>query len=79
MGRNANAFDFLLGEWDIAMLVMPEGSTVGRRAMSHVHRILDGTALFDEIRHMDETGKVNFGVRATGPTFPTVTRGMCSG
>ena len=60
MGRNANAFDFLLGEWDIAMLVMPEGSTVGRRAISHVHRILDGTALLDEIRHMDEAGKVNF-------------------
>ncbi|MBI2404542.1 MAG: hypothetical protein HYV20_17745 [Gemmatimonadetes bacterium] len=59
-GQNANAFDFLLGEWEIAMLVMPEGTTVGRRAKSQVHRILDGTALFDEIRHLDEAGQVNF-------------------
>jgi hypothetical protein len=47
MGKNANAFDFLLGEWDITVLVMPEGSTVGRRAKSQVHRILDGTALLN--------------------------------
>lgn len=60
MDRNAGAFDFLLGEWDIAMLVMPEGSTAGWRAVSQVHRILDGTALFDEIRHLDERGQVNF-------------------
>ena len=60
MGRNADAFDFLLGEWEIAMLVMPAGTTVGRRAISQVHRILDGTALFDEIRHLDEAGQVNF-------------------
>jgi hypothetical protein len=26
MGHYANALDFLLGEWDIAMLVMPEGA-----------------------------------------------------
>jgi hypothetical protein len=60
MGQNANGFDFLLGEWEIEMLVMPEGTTVGRRARSQVHRILDGTALFDEIRHLDQTGHVNF-------------------
>jgi hypothetical protein len=60
MGQIANAFDFLLGEWDIAMLVMPEGSTVGRRATSHVRPILDGTALLDEIRHLDEAGQANF-------------------
>ena len=60
MGQNADAFDFLLGEWEIAMLVMPEGTTVGRRAKSHVHRILDGAALFDEIRHFDEEEQVNF-------------------
>src|SRR5688572_15053682 len=60
MGRNADAFDFLLGEWEIAMLVMPEGSTVGRRALSHAHRILDGAALLDEIRHFDEAGEINF-------------------
>lgn len=60
MGQNANGFDFLLGEWEIAMLVMPEGTTVGRRATSQVRRILDGTALLDEIRHLDEAGQVNF-------------------
>jgi hypothetical protein len=60
MGRNVDAFDFLLGEWEIAMLVMPEGSTVGRRAISHARRILDGTALLDEIRHLDKAGEVNF-------------------
>jgi hypothetical protein len=60
MGQNANAYDFLLGEWDITMLVMPEGSTAGRRAISQVRRILDGTALFDEVRHLDEAGQVNF-------------------
>ena len=60
MPRNAHAFDVLLGEWDIAMLVMPDGSTVGRRASSRVHRILDGTALLDEIRHIDDAGRVNF-------------------
>ena len=60
MTRNANAFDFVLGDWDITMLVMPEGSTVGRRAVSHAHRILDGTAVLDEIRHVDDDGEVNF-------------------
>ena len=60
MGRNADAFDFLLGDWEIAMLVTPEGTIVGRRATSHVHRILDGAALFDEIRHLDVAAHVNF-------------------
>jgi hypothetical protein len=60
MSRNAHAFDFLLGEWEIAMLVMPEESTVGRHAISNAHRILDGAALLDEIRHIDEGGHVNF-------------------
>jgi hypothetical protein len=54
--KNANALDFLHGEWEIAMFFMPEGSTVGRRAISQVRGILDGTALFDEIRHLDEAG-----------------------
>jgi hypothetical protein len=67
MGRNADAFDFLLGEWEIAMLTMPEGSTVGRRAILNVHRILDGAALLDEIRHVDQGGHVNF----RGATFRT--------
>lgn len=60
MSRNADAFSFLLGEWDIEMLVMPPGATAGRRAVSQVRSILDGTALLDEIRHADERGQVNF-------------------
>lgn len=67
MGRNADAFDFLLGEWELAMLTMPEGSTVGRRATLNVRRILDGAALLDEIRHVDQAGQVNF----RGATFRT--------
>lgn len=60
MGQNADAFLFLLGEWDIEMLVLPEGASAGRRAISNVRRILDGAALLDEIRHLDESGQVNF-------------------
>lgn len=67
MDLNADAFDFLVGEWEVAMLTMPEGSTVGRRATLKVHHILDGAALFDEIRHVDEAGQVNF----RGATFRT--------
>jgi hypothetical protein len=67
MGQNADAFDFLLGEWELAMLTMPEGSTVGRRATLNVRRILDGAALLDEIRHVDQAGQVNF----RGATFRT--------
>lgn len=60
MGRHADAFGFLLGEWDIVMLTMPQGSTVGRRAILNVRPILDGAALLDEIRHIDHAGQVNF-------------------
>jgi hypothetical protein len=67
MARNADAFDFLVGEWDVSMLTMPEGSHVGRRATLNVHRILDGAALLDEIRHIDGSGQVNF----RGATFRT--------
>lgn len=49
------------------MLTMPEGSTVGRRATLNVRRILDGAALLDEIRHLDQAGQVNF----RGATFRT--------
>jgi hypothetical protein len=70
MGGNAAAFDFLLGEWDVLMLTLPESSTVGRRATLKVRPILDGTALLDEIRHIDETGGVNF----RGATFRTYLR-----
>jgi hypothetical protein len=58
--RSADAFQFLLGDWDIEMLVMPEGASAGRRAISNVHHILDGAALLDEIRHLDASGQVNF-------------------
>jgi hypothetical protein len=67
MGRNATAFDFLLGDWELTFLAMPEGSTVGRRATLNVHRILDGAALLDEIRHVDQAGEINF----RGATFRT--------
>jgi len=67
MSQSADAFGFLLGEWEITMLTLPEGSTVGRRATLNVRRILDGAALLDEIRHLDETGQANF----RGATFRT--------
>jgi hypothetical protein len=60
MSRNAEAFSFLVGEWNIEMLVMSPGATAGRRAISRVRSILDGTALLDEIRHVDELEHVNF-------------------
>jgi hypothetical protein len=53
------------------MLVMPEGSTVGRHARSQARRILDGAALLDEIRHLDEAGHVNF----RGASFRTYVPG----
>jgi hypothetical protein len=77
MGQNANGFDFLLGEWEIAMLVMPEGTTVGRRATSQVRRILDGTALLDEIRHLDEAGQVNFRGASFRTFVPDSGRPIC--
>jgi hypothetical protein len=49
---------------------MPDGSTVGRRAILSVLRILDGAALLDQIRHIDEAGQVNF----RGATFRTYLR-----
>jgi hypothetical protein len=67
MSENAGAFDFLLGDWELAMFTMPVGSTVGRRATLSVRRILDGTAILDEIRHVDDAGQVNF----RGATFRT--------
>ncbi|HSD96828.1 MAG TPA: hypothetical protein VLB06_06755 [Sulfuricaulis sp.] len=42
------------------MLVMPEGAGAGRCAISNAHHFLDGTALFDEIHHLDASGQVNF-------------------
>jgi len=60
MGRSADAFHFLLGEWDMEMLVMPEGANADLRAISNVNHILDGAVLLDEIRHLDASGQVNF-------------------
>ena len=65
--RNADAFDFLLGDWELDMTVLPPGSPVGRRATLGVRRILDGAAILDEIRHLDGEGRVNF----RGATFRT--------
>ena len=62
-----DAFDFLVGEWDVDMTAIPPGSSVGRRATLTVRPILDGAALLDEIRHVDLGGQVNF----RGATFRT--------
>ena len=69
-GHNAGAFEFLIGEWELDMLIMPDGNTVGRRARLTVRRILDGTAIFDEIRHVDDAGQVNFEGRPSARTSP---------
>lgn len=52
----SSAFDFVLGEWDIEMKVVPEGATIGRRAIMRAYRFLDGAAILDEWRHFDEAG-----------------------
>jgi hypothetical protein len=64
---NAHLFEFMLGEWDIEFDRLPEGAMAGRRATVHSEWILDHTAIFDEIRHLDEAGTVNF----RGATFRT--------
>lgn len=52
----SNAFDFVIGDWDIAMTVVPEGAAIGRRATMRAYRFLDGTAIIDEWRHLDPAG-----------------------
>jgi hypothetical protein len=52
----ATAFDFVLGEWDVDMEVVPEGAAIGRRASMRAYRVLDGTAIIDEWRHYDPAG-----------------------
>jgi len=53
----ASAFDFLLGDWDVEMQVLPQGATIGRRATLRASRFLDGTAILDELRHLDQAGE----------------------
>lgn len=50
------AFDFLLGDWDIDMEVVPQGAPIGRRATMRAYRFLDGSAILDEWRHFDQLG-----------------------
>ena len=79
MGRNADAFDFLLGEWDIAMLVMPEGTTVGRRARSQYTgswMVPRSSTRFAISTRLDKSTSA---ARASEPTFLTRTPGMCCG
>ena len=78
----SNAFDFLLGEWDVEMTVLPEEAIIGRRATMRAYRFLDGRAILDEWRHWDEAGQ---GIVFRGPdsALPLPTpgegAGMCSG
>lgn len=53
----ATAFDFVLGDWDVDMSVVPEGAAIGPRASMRAYRVLDGTAIVDEWRHYDAAGE----------------------
>jgi hypothetical protein len=52
-----NAWDFLVGEWDVDMEVVPVGAPIGRRAIVKAYGFLDGTALLDEWHHFDAAGE----------------------
>ena len=67
MTANASLFEFLIGEWTVEFQLLPEGVTVGRRAIVKAEWFLDGTAILDEWRHVDDSGAVNF----RGATFRT--------
>ncbi|HSF16131.1 MAG TPA: hypothetical protein VLK65_11320 [Vicinamibacteria bacterium] len=67
MSSNASLFEFMIGDWNVEFQRLPEGAKVGRRAIAKVDFILDGTAILDEWRHLDESGVVNF----RGATFRT--------
>lgn len=67
MSTNAALFEFMIGVWNVEFQRLPEGATAGRRAMVKVDWFLDGTAILDEWRHLDESGAVNF----RGATFRT--------
>ena len=67
MSTNAALFEFMIGDWNVEFDRLPEGATVGHRAIAKVNWFLDGTAILDEWRHLDESGAVNF----RGATFRT--------
>jgi hypothetical protein len=67
----ASAFDFLLGDWEVEMQVIPEGAPIGPRATVRAYRFLDGTAILDEWRHFDQAGNVAF----RGASFRTLVPG----
>jgi hypothetical protein len=60
MAASSSAFDFLLGDWEVEMLVIPEGAPIGPRATMRAYRFLDGAAILDEWRHFDPGGEVVF-------------------
>jgi hypothetical protein len=60
MTANASLFEFLIGEWRVESLRLPEGATVGGRTIVKADWFLDGTAILDQWRHVDDSGWVNF-------------------
>lgn len=67
MNANAALFEFMIGDWNVEFQRLPEGAKVGHRAVAKVDWFLDGTAILDEWRHLDDSGAVNF----RGATFRT--------
>lgn len=67
MSANTALFEFMIGEWSVEFQRLPEGAKVGRRAIVKADWFLDGTAILDQWRHLDESGAVNF----RGATFRT--------
>jgi hypothetical protein len=67
LSANASLYDFMIGDWDVEFVRLPEGAQVGRRARATVDWFLDHTAVLDQWRHLDESGAVNF----RGATFRT--------
>src|SRR5439155_15560953 len=56
-----------LGAWRANGWRCPLRSAIERGGANQIHRILDGAALLDEIRHVDQGGHANF----RGATFRT--------
>ncbi|HXV63600.1 MAG TPA: hypothetical protein VEK15_23065 [Vicinamibacteria bacterium] len=67
MSANVALFEFMIGDWNVDFHRLPVGAKVGRHAIAKVGWFLDGTAILDEWRHLDESGSVNF----RGATFRT--------
>lgn len=67
----SSAFDFVLGDWEVEMQVVPEGAPIGPRAALRAYRFLDGTAILDEWRHFDRAGNIVF----RGASFRTFVPG----